>query len=87
MAALAKHATLRELHLTGTRATDAAVTTLAALPRLSHLSFGETALTDAGLAALAEFNGLKTLWVTKTRVTDAAVATFKSARPGVTLNR
>ena len=60
---------LVERSLSGSNATDAAITALIKLLRLRSLELGNTSVTDASLGQIASFPALETLGVSRTRVT------------------
>ena len=68
---------LRWLDLAGTAVTDAALTQVGAMRRLTRLQLQRTAVTDAGLAQLAGLADLESLNLYGTAVTDVALETLK----------
>lgn len=60
---------LVERSLSGSNATDAAITALIKPLRLRSLELGNTSVTDASLGQIASFPALETLGVSRTRVT------------------
>ena len=63
-----------ELVLARTPVTDAAMTTIAAMPRLSHLDLRQTAITDAGCTKIASLAHLRSLNLHGTKVGDRGLA-------------
>jgi hypothetical protein len=61
------------LHLNGTRLSDRATASLAALPKLRSLDISDTAVTDGGLRELAKMRMLESLDISGTNVTATGV--------------
>lgn len=64
---------IAQLDLGRTKITDAALKTIAQLPRLAQLDLRQTAVTDAGLEPLTKLKNLQTLNLHGTQVTDAGL--------------
>lgn len=62
------------IDLDGTKATDADIVHIAALPDVKSLNLANTAITDAGLKELGKLKKLKFLYLFNTAVTDAGAA-------------
>lgn len=81
-AAIAALQPLREhishLYLGGTQAGDAALATVAKLPRLMHLELQRTAVGDAGLRRLAGLRHLRVLNLYGTEVSDRGLAELEA---------
>ncbi len=80
---------LREVRLTTTRWTDAALTGLLDLGKVERCTLSVcTGLTDACFDTLAKLRDLRNLEIKDCRnLTDAAIAAFQKARPDVTVTR
>jgi len=76
MAPLA-HSPLVQLHLTGTRVTDAGLAHLKDMKSLQELYCGNPGVTDAGLQHVKSMTGLKSLAIGNTRISDAGLAQLK----------
>jgi len=66
------------LSLGGKQITDAEVSEVKNLPKVSQLNLANTAVTDAGLANVAGLSELTSLHLEKTGVTDAGLANLKN---------
>jgi uncharacterized membrane protein len=71
---------LRSLDLGGTRVSDAGLTNVARMKRLTRLHLERTGLTDAGLPQLTSLADLEYLNLYATHVTDAGLASLKPLR-------
>jgi hypothetical protein len=73
--------------LSGNRLTDAALSTLAALPQLQSLNlYGNEGITDAGLETLAASPSLRKLYLWRTQVTSAAAERLRARRPDLAID-
>lgn len=73
--------------LARTKASDAAVKLIVALPKLESLDLEDTLITNASLKLLAQCKTLRTINIAGTRVANAAVQELTKARPEVTIVR
>lgn len=64
--------------LSGVTVTDAALSSLAQLKKVTCLNLAKTSITDAALPAIARHTGLVQLHLELTKVTDAGLAHLKS---------
>ncbi len=71
---------IAHLDLARTSVTDAAMKSLAQMPRLTRLDLRRTKVTDAGLAALAPLKHLTYLNLFATEVTDKGLASLASMK-------
>jgi len=72
---------LNEIFFTSTRISDAAVSGLSRLKKLSQLGLAKTPITDAALPGLGSIRSLKRLDLTGSAATAAGVASLKKERP------
>jgi hypothetical protein len=70
-----------EVHLSGTRVTDAGLEHLRGLTELILLNLMNTQVTDAGLEHIKGLKNLQTLNLTGTKVTDEGVKNLKQSLP------
>ncbi len=71
---------LAELDLSDTKITDAALASIAKLPRLTWLNLNNTAVSDAGVAHLKTLTNLSYLNLHSTNVSDAALTSLAPLR-------
>lgn len=75
---------LTHLDLSGTRITDRAMPSIAALDLL-ELDIGRTKVTDASIDLLLQLPSLRSLRITSSRITDAGVERLRREKPGCSL--
>ena len=74
---------LERLHLDGSNVTDAQLTPLSKLPKLSYLNLYNTKVSDTGLKALQRCTSLQKVFLNHTLVTPAGINELKNTLPGM----